>query len=141
MVLGTDPRKNGTNAARDASINVTFTEPVDVVGSWFDITCPSGQHNDATFAVTDGSRTHVITPNLNFVAGEQCTVTIFKDQIHDQDTDDAGANTDSLPANYVWTFTVATGTAPPYPSSVHLTMGDPGCGTIRLRGCQPRPAE
>jgi endonuclease G len=130
LVLGTDPRKNGTNAARDASINVTFTEPVDVVGSWFDITCPSGQHNDATFAVTDGSRTHVITPNLNFVAGEQCTVTIFKDQIHDQDTDDADANTDGLPANYVWTFTVATGTAPPYPSSVHLTMGDPGCGTI-----------
>lgn len=130
LVLGTDPRKNGTNAARDASINVTFTEPVDVVGSWFDITCPSGQHNDATFAVTDGSRTHVITPNLNFVAGEQCTVTIFKDQIHDQDTDDANANTDGLPVNYVWTFTVATGTAPPYPSSVHLTMGDPGCGTI-----------
>jgi DNA/RNA endonuclease G (NUC1)/methionine-rich copper-binding protein CopC len=129
LVLKTDPRKNGTNAARDASINVTFTEPVDVVGSWFDITCPSGQHNDATFAVTDGNRTHVITPNINFVAGEQCTVTIFKDQIHDQDTDDAGSSTDGLPANYVWTFTVATGTAPPYPSSVHLTFGDPGCGT------------
>ncbi|HEV2828227.1 MAG TPA: Ig-like domain-containing protein [Pyrinomonadaceae bacterium] len=129
LVLRTDPRKNGTNAARDASINVTFTEPVDVVGSWFDITCPSGQHNVATFAVTDGNRTHVITPNLNFAAGEQCTVTIFKDQIHDVDGDDSGANTDGLPANYVWTFTVATGTAPPYPSSVHLTMGDPGCGT------------
>ncbi len=130
LVLRTDPRKNGFNAPRDASINVTFTEPVDVVGSWFDITCPSGQHNDATFAVTDGNRTHVITPNLNFVAGEQCTVTIFKDQIHDQDTDDSGSNTDGLPANYVWTFTVATGTAPPYLSSVHLTFGDPGCGTI-----------
>jgi Tol biopolymer transport system component/DNA/RNA endonuclease G (NUC1)/methionine-rich copper-binding protein CopC len=130
LVLRTDPRKNGTNAARDASINVTFTEPVNVVGSWYDITCPSGQHNSATFATTDSGRTHVITPNVNFVAGEQCTVTIFKDQIHDVDSDDSGANTDSLSANYVWTFTVATGTAPPYLSSVHLTMGDPGCGTI-----------
>jgi DNA/RNA endonuclease G (NUC1) len=130
LVLSTDPRKNGTNAPRDASINVTFTEPVNVVDQWFDISCPSGQHNTATFATTDGGRTHVITPNLNFVAGEQCTVTIFKDQIHDVDSDDSGANTDGLPENYVWTFTVATGTAPPYPSSVHLTMGDPGCGTI-----------
>jgi DNA/RNA endonuclease G (NUC1) len=135
LVLRTDPRKNGTNAPRDASINVTFTEPVTVVDPWFDITCPSGQHNSATFATTDGGRTHVITPNVNFVAGEQCTVTIFANQIHDTDTDDSGMNTDTLPANHVWSFTVATGTAPPYLSSVHvhLTMGDPGCGT--LHGC------
>jgi DNA/RNA endonuclease G (NUC1)/methionine-rich copper-binding protein CopC len=132
LVVRTDPRKNGINAPRDASINVTFTEPVSVVDPWFDITCPSGQHNTATFASTDGGRTHVITPNLNFVAGEQCTVTIFKDQIHDTDLDDTGP-TDGLPANYVWSFTVSTGTAPPYPSSVHLTMGDPGCNT--LYGC------
>lgn len=130
LVLSTDPRKNGTNAPRDASMTITFTEPVDVVDPWFDITCPSGTHNVATFATTDGGRTHVITPNSNFVAGEQCTVTIFKDQIHDQDTDDSGANTDGLPSNYVWSFTVSSGTAPPYPSSVHLTFGDPGCNTV-----------
>ena len=135
LVVSRDPRKNGTNAPRDASITVTFTEPVDVVGAWFDITCPSGQHNDATFATTNGDRTRVITPNANFVAGEQCTVTIFKDQIHDQDLDDGGTNTDTLPENHVWSFTVATGTAPPYPPAptVHLTMGDPGCGTTH--GC------
>ena len=133
LVLSTDPRNNGTNAPRDASMTITFTEPVDVVDPWFDITCPSGQHNSSTFAITNGGRTHVITPNVNFVAGEQCTVTIFKDQIHDQDLDDGGTDTDTLPANYVWTFTVADGTAPPYPSSVHLTMGDPGCGTTH--GC------
>ncbi|MGH9967435.1 MAG: DNA/RNA non-specific endonuclease [Pyrinomonadaceae bacterium] len=127
LVLSTDPRTNGFNAPRDASITVTFTEPVDVVGSWFDITCASGQHNSATFA--GGGKQHVITPNLNFVAGEQCTVTIFKDQVHDQDTDDSGPNTDTLPANYTWSFTVSTGTAPPYPQSVHLTMGNPNGAT------------
>ena len=123
-MLSTDPRTNGTNAPRDATIVVTFTEPVDVIGAWFDITCASsGQHNSATFA--GGGQNHYITPNVDFVAGEQCTVTIFKDQIHDQDLDDAGPNTDTLPANYVWSFTVSTGTAPPYPPSVHLTMGNP----------------
>ena len=87
--MSTDPRTNGVNAPRDATIAVTFTEPVDVIGAWFDITCAnSGQHNSATFA--GGGQNHYITPNVNFVAGEQCTVTIFKDQIHDQDLDDAG---------------------------------------------------
>ncbi len=131
LVLGTDPRNNGANAPRDASMTITFTEPVTVVDPWFDITCvSSGQHNSATFAVTNGGNTHVITPNVNFVAGEQCTATIFAGQIHDVDTDDSAANTDTLPANYIWSFTVSNGTAPPYPSSVHLTFGDPGCNTV-----------
>lgn len=131
LVLSTDPRNNGTNAPRDASMTVTFTEPVAVTDPWFDITCvSSGQHNIATFAITNGGRTHVITPNVNFFAGEQCTATIFASQVHDSDPDDSGPNSDTLPANYVWSFTVSTGTAPPYPSSVHLTFGDPGCNTI-----------
>jgi DNA/RNA endonuclease G (NUC1) len=126
MVLSTDPGTNGTNAPRDATIDVTFTEPVDVIGPWFDITCASsGQHNSATFAVSNNGKDHWITPNVNFIAGEPCMVTIFKDQVHDVDLDDVGPNTDTLPSDYVWSFTVSTGTAPPYPSSVHLTMGNP----------------
>ena len=124
LVLGTEPRTNATTAPRDATIQVTFTELVDVAGAWFDITCAiTGQHNSVTSAV-DG-QDHYITPNANFVAGEQCTVTLFKDQVTDQDLDDATPNTDTLPANYVWSFTVATGTEPPFPASVHLTMGNP----------------
>ena len=128
LVLSTDPRTNGFNAPRDATIQVSFTEPVDVIGAWFDITCAgSGQHNSATFA--SSGKDHYITPNINFDAGEQCTFTIFKDQVHDTDLDDIGPNTDTLPANYVWSFTVSTGTEPPYPSSVHLTMGNPSGAT------------
>jgi DNA/RNA endonuclease G (NUC1) len=124
LVLSTDPRTNGFNAPRDATIEVNFTEPVDVIGPWFNITCAgSGQHNSATIA--GGGKNHYITPNGNFVAGEQCTVTLFKDQIHDLDLDDIGPNTDTLPANHVWSFTVSTGSAPPYPPSEHLTMGNP----------------
>ena len=64
---------------RDATLLVTFTELVDLTGAWFDISCAvTGQHNSATTAV-DGQDPY-ITPNVNFVAGEQCTVTLFKDQ-------------------------------------------------------------
>jgi endonuclease G len=125
-VLTTDPRFNGTDAPRDATIQVTFTEPVDVDAAWFTLTCASsGPHDSATFAVGFGGKDHYITPNDNFIAGEQCSVTILKDRIHDQDLDDSGPNTDTLPADYSWSFMVATGTAPPYPSGVHLAMGNP----------------
>ena len=124
LVLATEPRANGSNAPRDATIQVTFSELVEVFDPWVDITCASsGPHTSAMFAVN--GRDHYITPNANFIAGEQCTVTIAKDQVRDQDTDDATPNTDTLPANVVWTFTVATGTAPPFPPGVHLTMGNP----------------
>ncbi|HKE57062.1 MAG TPA: DNA/RNA non-specific endonuclease, partial [Pyrinomonadaceae bacterium] len=131
MVFNTDPRNNGINAPRDASLTVTFTEPVNVVGNWFNISCAStGLHNDAT--VAGSSKVYVITPNVNFLANEQCTATILKDQVHDQDTDDSGPNTDTLPADYTWTFRVSTGTAPPYPPDVHLTMGNPNGATADL---------
>lgn len=124
QVIGTDPRAAAGSVPRDATIQVTFTEPVDVTGAWFDITCTvSGQHDSATFAGT--ATDHYITPNVNFVAGERCTGTIFKDQVSDQDVDDVLPNTDHLPADYIWSFTIASGAAPPYPASVHLTMGRP----------------
>jgi endonuclease G, mitochondrial len=125
-VLSTDPRFNGINAPRDATIEVTFTEPVDVDSGWFTLTCAtSGPHFSATFAVGFGGKDQYITPNDNFIAGEQCTVMILKDRIHDHDSDDGGPNTDTLPANYSWSFVVAIGTEPPYPPNVHLTMGNP----------------
>ena len=125
-VLTTDPRSNGINAPRDATIQVTFTEPVDVDPGWFTLTCgSSGLHTSATFAVGFGGQDHYITPNDNFTPGEQCTVTILRVRIHDQDLDDSGPNTDMPPADYSWSFAVATGTEAPYLPSVHLTMGNP----------------
>jgi endonuclease G len=125
-VFATDPRNNATSAPRDASMTINFTEAVTVDSGWFDITCvTTGSHNSATVRSFFGGETHVITPNVNFLAGEQCIVTIFKTAVHDVDTDDSGTNTDTLPANHVFTFTVATGTAPAYPSSIHLQMGNP----------------
>jgi DNA/RNA endonuclease G (NUC1) len=128
-VLTVDPRKNVITAPRDASINVTFTEPVTVDSGWFTINCvTTGNHDSAT--VASAGSTWIITPNVNFLATEQCTVTIFKDAIHDVDFDDSDPNTDTLTANYSWTFTVATGTAPVYTPDVHTTFGNPSDAVV-----------
>lgn len=128
-VLSVDPRNNNTTAARDASITVTFTEAVTVDAGWYTIHCAtSGNHDDATFA-SGGTNVWIITPNVNFLAGEQCTVTIVKDFVHDVDLVDFGANTDTPANNYVFSFSVATGAAPSYPSDVHMTFGNPSGAT------------
>ena len=122
-VLNVDPRRNSTTAPRDLSITVNFTESVEVTGAWYDINCAvTGSHNSATVAGSGSFR--IITPNDAFQPGEQCTATIFKNSVSDSDTDD-GPDNDNLKADYTWSFTIATGAAPSYPSSVHLTMGNP----------------
>lgn len=126
FVFSTNPNNNSTTAPRDASLTITFTEPVYVDPQWFNVSCVvTGAHNDATIASYNNGKNFTITPNVNFQAGEQCSVTITKDAVHDQDLDDSEPNTDTLPANYNWSFTVATGTAPPYSPDVHLAMGNP----------------
>ncbi len=51
-IAGTDPISDGFNAPYDATITVDFSEPVNVDGNWFDITCAQlGPHNSATVAV------------------------------------------------------------------------------------------
>ncbi len=123
-VVATDPFSNSTTAPRDSSLTINFSEPVFVDPNWFNISCAvTGLHNSATQA--GNSKVYVITPNQNFQAGETCTATIFKDFVHDQDTDDSAPGTDTLQSDYVWSFTIATGNPPPYSSDVHLTMGNP----------------
>jgi endonuclease G len=130
-VLSVDPRASATTAPRDANITVNFTEAVDVSGAWFGINCAvTGAHDDAT--VGGGGSSWIIVPNVNFQAGEVCAVTIFRNAIHDQDLDDSGTNSDTLTADYTWSFTVATGAAPAYGPEVHLTMGNPSGAEANL---------
>jgi endonuclease G len=133
-IAGSEPIADGFNAPYDATITVDFSEPVDVTGAWFDITCTnSGPHNSATVASYNGSKGYHVTPNTSFQFGEQCTVTIFHANVHDQDLDDSAANTDSLFADHAWTFTVVAAGAPaPFAPSVHLAMGNPSNATADL---------
>jgi hypothetical protein len=68
-VLSTDPFVNATTAPRDASITVNFTEPVDVTGAWFHVSCATtGIHDDAEVR-TDGPRSYVITAERELPRG------------------------------------------------------------------------
>jgi endonuclease G len=127
-VAGTDPGIDDTTIPYDASVAVNFSESVTVDSGWYTITCSNtGSHTgDATEAHTSDLKTYAITPNASFQFGEQCTVTIFKTAVHDQDLDDSDPDTDTLLDDYIWSFTVVgAGQAAPYPPSVHLTMGNP----------------
>ena len=132
-VITTVPTRDGFNAPKDASPTIIFSEAVTVDPDWFDITCASGQHNDATFATTGGGKTWEITPNVSFTPGEQCTVMIRKDAVHDADSDDSASNTDTLTANYIWSFTVASMAQPvPFSQDIHLVMGNPSNATPNI---------
>ncbi len=129
---GTDGNGGSTTAPRDGSVTVNFSEAVDVDANWFTLTCvTSGSHANATYASNNNKTTWVITPNDNYVAGEQCTATVIATAIHDSDTDDSTPGTDTPPADSSRTFTVTAdgaGTTPEN-AAIHLAMGNPSNAT------------
>ena len=103
-VTATTPTNGAVNQATNTNITVTFSEPVNVTGEWFSIACPtSGARNVAATVVTGGPTTFTINPNVDFAAGEICTVTIVAAQVTDQDHVDPP---DNMAANFVFSFTM-----------------------------------
>ena len=103
-VTSTVPANNAPAVALNADVTVTFSEPVDVTGTWFDITCTgSGNH---TAAVSGGPIVFTLNPDTDFSAGETCTGTIYAAQVTDQDSNDPP---DNMAADYVWSFSTQGG--------------------------------
>lgn len=99
-VTSTTPANGAANVAQDANLTITFSEPVNVSGAWFDITCTvSGAH---TAVVSGGPQTFMLDPDIDFAGNESCTVTVFAIQVTDQDTDDPPDNMDT---DFNWSFT------------------------------------
>jgi DNA/RNA endonuclease G (NUC1)/fibronectin type 3 domain-containing protein len=129
---GTDGNGGSTTAPRDGSVTVNFSEAVDVDANWFTVTCvTSGAHTNATYASNNSKTTWVITPNDNYIPGEQCTATVFAAAVHDSDTDDSTPGTDTPPADSSRTYTVTSDGAGTTPESaaIHLAMGNPSNAT------------
>src|SRR6188508_1818530 len=100
-VASTTPANGATNVASAANLTITFSEAVNVSGSWFDITCAtSGAH---TAVVSGGPTTFTLNPAADFAAGESCAITVFASLVADQDTDDPP---DQMAANHVFGFGV-----------------------------------
>lgn len=103
-VTATTPAAGAIGVATDATVDIVFSEPVDVAGNWFQIDCPtSGLRTPANVAVSAGPTTYTLTPNLPFAAGETCTATVFHAQVTDQDSIDPP---DSMAADHDFSFTI-----------------------------------
>lgn len=106
-VSSTTPANGATNVAVDANLSVTFSEAINVAGTWFSISCGSSLSHAAT--VSGGPTTFTLDPGVDFANGETCTVTVFAAQVTDQDTNDPP---DNMVADSSWSFdTVSAATA------------------------------
>ena len=101
-VSSTTPTGGTTGVALDVNLSITFSEPVNVTGTWFTISCStSGAH---AAAASGGPTTFSLDPGTDFVNDETCTVTIDDAGVADQDLADPP---DALAADHVFTFTTA----------------------------------
>ena len=70
-VNATTPTNGATQVANNTNVTITFSEPVDVTGNWFQIVgATSGTRNVADTVVTGGPTTFTINPNVDFANGE-----------------------------------------------------------------------
>ena len=83
-VASTTPDDGAEDVSAGTNITVTFTEPVDVDPGWFDITCGASGNRPAT--ATGGPLTFTIDPTTDFANGESCTLTVWAQNVTDQDT-------------------------------------------------------
>ena len=104
-VTSTSPSNGAIDVALDANLQVTFSEPVDVGGSGFDVSCAGSGTHPAT--VSGGPTTFTLDPATDFAGSEDCTLTIVASQVTDQDTNDPP---DAMASDVVVEFTTA---APP----------------------------
>jgi len=101
-ITATSPVAGAAGVALEANISVTFSEAVNVDGSWFTIVCGnSGAHSAA---VSGGPTTFTLDPDANFAVNEPCTVTVLAANVADQDANDPP---NTMTANYVFGFQTA----------------------------------
>jgi hypothetical protein len=99
-VSSTTPTNGATGVALASNLDITFSEPVNVSGTWFTISCAtSGAH---TATVSGGPTTFTLDPDSDFANDEVCTVTVLAAGVTDIDIDDPP---DNMAADYVFSFT------------------------------------
>ncbi|HUG06120.1 MAG TPA: ExeM/NucH family extracellular endonuclease [Candidatus Limnocylindria bacterium] len=102
QVAATTPANGAGAVALDVNVTVTFSENVNVSGTWYSIDCSASGAHAAT--VSGGPRTFTLDPSADFAANESCTVTVLAANVTDQDADDPP---DNMSANYVFSFQTA----------------------------------
>jgi uncharacterized protein len=112
-VVSRSPDAGAANVSVDSNITVGFSEPVDVSGAWYSISCTSSGAHTAT--VSGGGMSFTLDPDADFAIAETCTVTIVGANVSDQDTNDPP---DTMAGDDTWTFSTV---APPV--AIHDIQG------------------
>ena len=94
------PASNASDVEFDADIAITFSEDVDVTGSWFSITCSTSGAHAAT--ASGGPRTYTLDPDTEFAQNESCTVSVVAANVTDADANDPP---DRMEQDVSWSFT------------------------------------
>jgi Big-like domain-containing protein len=124
------PGDGETNVAVDANIGITFSEPVDVSGSWFSISCDGTPH---TAAVTGSATSYLLNPDVDFGHGEHCTVSLDSTLVTDSGSNDLVGTTS-------WSFTTVEAPAN-LPPTVFTTgpyaVAEGGSVSVSANGLDP----
>ncbi|HMO56295.1 MAG TPA: ExeM/NucH family extracellular endonuclease, partial [Roseiflexaceae bacterium] len=105
-VISTTPANNATNVARDTSISITFSEPVDATAASFELNCTSGA---VPFGLSGGPTTYTIDPSSDLPGGEASSVRVIAAAVSDQDTNDPP---DTMAEDYIFSFDVSSDLPP-----------------------------
>jgi predicted extracellular nuclease len=103
-VVSTVPASGATNVARNATLTITFSEPVDVSGIWLSLIGQTSGSHGAN--ISGGPVSFTIDPDNDFASGESVTVTVFAAQVKDQDSTDPPNNPS---AAFSFSFTATGG--------------------------------
>lgn len=77
--------EDGGEFPTNASLILTFSEPVDVEGVWFEIQCAaSGYYTPSNTTVSGGATVYTLTPNTPLLADDACELTLETQLIVDQ---------------------------------------------------------
>jgi uncharacterized protein len=118
-VTATSPTNGAAAVARDTNIAVTFSEPVNVAGSWFTISCANSGPHPAVAG--GGPTTFTLDPDVDFGPNEVCTATIVASGVTDQDGDDPPDN-------------IAADTSVSFTTVDALVCGDPATPIHQIQG-------
>jgi predicted extracellular nuclease len=102
FVASSFPSNGAANVAAFTTLTVTFSEPVVVSGSWYDLTCGTSGTHLAT--VAGGPTSYTINPTGTFAGGESCALTVFGANVTDVDASDPP---DGMDGDAVIAFAVA----------------------------------
>lgn len=86
QVASTYPLDGATDFPIAANLNVTFSEPVNVVDPWYTLSCSTSGLVGTSYS--GGPTSFIIDPLVDLVGGESCTLTITAANVTDQDSND-----------------------------------------------------